>query len=188
MKKYQNTEHAGEAGYGETKPKRQDYIEEPKKYFDREKEEEKPVVKEAPPAPRIDMNVAVRDQDENLGELKLKTEMVTGSLFDRVRFLEERIAEMRKNVEIRKAIHREMTAEIEEEILDKKDLINMTLENDDKRNIKMDISLLKKERRNENVRFWKDLVELSVELRELLEHLQTEKKIAGLFEGLGGKE
>jgi hypothetical protein len=173
--------------YKDMKWEKENYIGEDLKRYSPKDKEIAPVIKEAPPLIKIDTNAMVRDGDENIEPLRLKVEMVTGSLFDRERFLSERIAEMKNNLELRKAIHREMVAEIEEEIRDKRDMISMTLENEDKRNLKMDISLLRKEKRNENVRFWKDVVELSLELRKSMEEHETEKKIMALFEGLGGQ-
>jgi hypothetical protein len=56
-------------------------------------------------------------------------------------------------------------------------MVDMT----DKRNFKMDISALRKEGRNETVRFWKDILELKTELQELLEQYKTETKIVDIF-------
>jgi hypothetical protein len=40
------------------------------------------------------------------------------------------------------------------------------------------------EKRRENVQFWRDMVQLTTELRELLEEYQMESKIADLFREL----
>jgi hypothetical protein len=113
---------------------------------------------------------------------------VTGNLFDRVRFLGERIEETKKEIELREGIHNDIIADIDSDIEEKNRIESQLTSMDDKRNIKMDISILRREKRNENVRFWKDRFELRTELRELLENHQTESKIVSIFEDMGGEE
>jgi len=59
---------------------------------------------------------------------------------------------------------------------------------DDIRDFKLDISTLRMEKRRENVQFWRDLVQLTTELRELMEEYKTESKIANLFRELKSGE
>jgi len=58
----------------------------------------------------------------------------------------------------------------------------------ERRNIMLDISLLRREKRNEQVRFWKDMYELNAELRELMERFEVESKIVGMFEEINPKK
>ena len=126
--------------------------------------------------------------EEPLEPLKMIRPQVTGSLFDRVKFLRERIEETKGAMELREGIHKDIVDDIDSDIDEKSRIENQLTNMDDKRNIKMDISILRREKRSENVRFWKDVFELRNELRELLEDYQTETKIVNIFEELGGEE
>ncbi len=113
---------------------------------------------------------------------------VTGNLFDRVRFLGERIDETKDAMQLREGIHNDIINDIDADIEEKNRIESQISNMDEKRNIKMDISILRREKRNEKVRFWKDIFELRTELRELLENHQTESKIVAIFDDLGGDE
>jgi hypothetical protein len=127
-------------------------------------------------------------EEEEIEPLKRLSPEVVGSLFDRARFLKERIDETRSAMDLREKIHNDIMSDIDSDI-EEKDRMESQLTNlDDKRNIKMDISILRREKRAENVRFWKDIFELRTELRELLENYQTETKILKIFEDLGGEK
>lgn len=127
-----------------------------------------------------------RFEEDNLEPLKRVSPQIIGGLFDRVRFLEERIAELKDSIDIRTRLHDDMVAEINADIAEKSEIESRLSDMDEKRNFKLDISLLRKEKRSENMRFWKDILELKTELRELQESFQTEAKIAGLFRKDGG--
>ncbi len=127
-------------------------------------------------------------EGEDTEPLEKKGSDVTGNLFDRVRFLRERIDETKKAMELRGSIHNDIVSDIDSDIGEKDRIEGQLTNMDEKRNIKMDISILRREKRSENVRFWKDMFELRTELRELLENYQTESKILGIFEDLGGEE
>lgn len=125
---------------------------------------------------------------EEFEPVKRSETEVTGSLFDRVRFLGERIEETKQAIDLRESIHNDIITDIDSDIEEKNRIEGQLTNMDEKRNIKMDISILRREKRNENVRFWKDRFELRTELRELLENHHTESKIVSIFEGVGGEE
>jgi hypothetical protein len=118
--------------------------------------------------------------------LKRETPKIVGSIFDRVNFLKERIDETQKAMELRKSIHEEMVSEMKADIKEKEEIESRMTDMTDKRNFRLDISSLRKEMRMETVRFWKDILELRTELRELLEQHETESKIVNLFRGMDG--
>ena len=113
--------------------------------------------------------------------LKLAGSRVIGNLFDRIDFLRQRIDEMNCAIETRKNLHEEIIAEIDADIEDKTRSLSTLTDTDDIRDFKLDISLLRAEKRKENLKFWKDLLELRSELRKLKEEYETEGKIAELF-------
>src|SRR3989338_888726 len=134
-----------------------------------------------------------RLEEEKIEPLKLVSSSVIGSIFDRVKFLEERISEIHSNVELRGKLHADIIVEIDQDINEKESLMTMVSDINEKRNFKVDISVLRKEKRHEAVQFWKDVVELKSELRELQEQYEVENKIADLFKNLkddtvGGSE
>lgn len=154
----------------------------------------RPFREEVPEEERIERVRIIEKQavpkldDEPVEGLRRQTPEVTGNLFDRVKFLEERIDETKKAMVLREDIHNNIISDIDSDIEEKEKIENQLTNMDEKRNIKMDISILRREKRSENVRFWKDVFELRTELRELLENHHTEKKILGVFEDLGGEE
>lgn len=109
---------------------------------------------------------------------------IIGSLFDRLKFLEERITETKKNIQTRETIHQAILSDINADIGEKEEFIAQMTDMDDRRNLKMDISVLRREKRTESVQYWKDMVELNTELRELLEQHITEKRIVSMFKEL----
>jgi len=161
-----------------TKDEPRPFISEPKIYEDREKTEVKIVERKG--MPRMEQQGAV--------SLERKTPEIIGSLFDRVDFLRERIGEISGILEERKKIHADMVKEIEDDIEEKEKLASVITNPDDRRNLKLDISILRKDRRTEVLQFWKDMLELQTELRELNEQFITESKIMGLFKNLGGEQ
>ncbi len=125
-----------------------------------------------------------RLEDEKIEPLKLVSSEVIGTLFDRVKFLEERIGEIDKNISLRSRLHDDIIIEVDIDIKEKESLMTMVSDINEKRNFKVDISVLRKEKRHEAVQFWKDVLELRSELRELQEQYQVESKIAALFKDM----
>lgn len=141
----------------------------------------KPLIKEVRVKARESMP---RDDITPVKELRLKTPQVIGSIFDRVDFLKQRISEVQGMMETRDKLHEEIMKEIDADIDDRMDRLKTLTDIDDIRDFKLDIGILRKEKRQENVAFWKDLVELKTELTELTEELQMESKIADMFQDL----
>ena len=123
----------------------------------------------------------VPTESDTIKPLKLVSAEVIGGIFDRVNFLGKRIEELRANIQLRHNIHNDILAEIEKDIDDRMQFLLAITDPNERRNLKLDISVLRKERRNESVQFWRDLVELSTELRKLEEEFEIETKIAGIF-------
>lgn len=122
--------------------------------------------------------------ETELEPLRKVSPKVIGSLFDRVDFLRTRISEIQSALDTRKRLHDELVKEIDADIGDKQRMVAGLSDIDDIRDFKLDISTLRMEKRRENVQFWRDLVQLTTELRELMEEYQTESKIANLFREL----
>ncbi|KHO48474.1 MAG: hypothetical protein QT00_C0001G0492 [archaeon GW2011_AR5] len=129
----------------------------------------------------ISSRLVPRVEDDKIKPLRLVSSEVIGGIFDRVHFLEKRISELRENVSLRTTIHDQISAEIEKDIEDRMQFLLAISDINERRNLKLDISVLRKERRGENVQYWRDLVELNTELRKLEEEHEIEKKIAGIF-------
>jgi len=144
-----------------------------------EKVVEKVIVKQKQAIPR---------EDEDVTTVKRTDSDIIGSIFDRVNFIEQRIADIRENIDIRKGLNESMLIEIDDDIRDKRTMLGQAVDMDERRNIMLDISLLRREKRNEQVRFWKDMYELSAELRELMERLEVESKIVRMFEEINPKK
>ncbi|MFH1294726.1 MAG: hypothetical protein ABIH90_02175 [Candidatus Aenigmatarchaeota archaeon] len=123
---------------------------------------------------------AFLEKDE-IKPLKIATPQIFGSLFDRVEFIRLRIDEIQDTIKIREDMHKSMIDEIDNDIAEKQHIETSLVDMDEKRNFKLDISLLRREKRSESVQFWRDMVELKAELRELTEQLETESKIVGIF-------
>ncbi len=113
--------------------------------------------------------------------MKLSGSKVIGSIFDRVKFLERRVTETRESLDLRKQLHVDIIRNIEKDIQDKEDMLSFISDQNEKRNLKMDISILRKEKRHEQLQFWKDTTELMSELQEFSEQFETEKKITSIF-------
>ena len=121
---------------------------------------------------------------EGIKPLKRTVPNIMGSLFDRVDFLKERMEELRNMMETRKKLHEEMIGEINKDIEEKESMAMGIADIDQRRNIKLDVSLLRREKRHEMVQFWKDVTELQSELREVVEGFKTESKISDIFKTL----
>jgi len=82
-----------------------------------------------------------RMEEERVRPLERKTPEILGNLFDRVEFLGQRISENQEAMETRKALHEEITADVNADIEEKKNMVNMITDVEEKRNFKMDISI-----------------------------------------------
>jgi predicted RNA-binding protein with RPS1 domain len=120
-------------------------------------------------------------EEDQVESLRRMSPEVIGSLFDRVKFLNERIQEIKDMIKSREEIHSDMVKDIDADIREKENLSVRLVDLEDKRNIKLDISVLRKEKRSEIRQYWRDLMELRTELQELMEQHRNEAKIAGLF-------
>lgn len=125
-----------------------------------------------------------RMTDDVVKPLKLLGNEVIGSLFDRIEFLRTRIGELSEALKVRDDLHKQIVVEIDEDIRDKSSIMQKLVDIDEKRNFKLDISILRKEKRLESIQYWRDIVELRVELRELMEKEEVEKKIMEVFKDL----
>lgn len=123
-------------------------------------------------------------REEELEPLRKVSPKVIGNLFDRVEFLKLRLTETRAALETRKVLHKDLVTEIEADIKDKHEMLGRLTDVDDIRDFKLDISTLRMERRRENVQFWRDIMDLTMEIREFIEEYQMESKIANLFKDL----
>lgn len=158
---------------------------------------ERPIIREKPlPEERIVSEVRVKTratphlEEQVIRPLKLLGGDVIGSLFERVTFIKKRIDEITETLSLREKIHQDMTAEIDLDIREKENFSMRAIDIDEKRNFKLDISILRKEKRLETVQYWRDVVELRSELRSLLEKYETETKILAIFKEVntGGTE
>jgi len=129
-----------------------------------------------------------RMEETKLEPMKRDLPQVFGSLFDRVDFLKARIEETEKTIIEREKLHNQFLKEIENDINSREDMLSHITDIDEKRNFQLDMSILRKERRQENVQFWRDVLELRTELRELMEKLETEENILEAFKKIEGGE
>ncbi len=127
---------------------------------------------------RRDVLKWVEEEDE---PLDIPTGEVVGGLLDREKFLKERVSQITEALETRKNIHKDIVEEIDRDIRDKEELMRKTSDLDEERDLKLDMSFLRAQKRKENVQFWKDVTQLRGQFKELQEELQMETKIANLF-------
>jgi len=114
-------------------------------------------------------------------ELRLIADEVIGNLFNRVKFLKNRINELEQALIEREQINKLQVEEIKADI-DRKNRKLMTLSNiDDIREFELDITNLQMEKRKEIVTFWKDKLELKRELAELKEEFENKSKIIDIL-------
>ncbi len=137
---------------------------------------------------KVPAKQAIPRPEEEIESIKRITPELIGGLFERVKFLEERIAEDKAAMDERKSLHEAMIKDIEDDIAEKKAIESRLTDMDEKRNFKLDISLLRRDKRNELVRFWKDMLELRTELKELTERHEVESRVMKIFETLDVEE
>ena len=128
-----------------------------------------------------------RLEETTVESLKRVSPEIIGGLFERLDFLKERIKEIRDNIAVRDELHKDTISEIDADIEEKEGMAARLTDIDEIRNFKLDISILRKEKRTENIQFWRDVLELRTELSELMEKYENEKKIVDIFKELGGK-
>jgi hypothetical protein len=107
-----------------------------------------------------------------------------GNIFERVKFLEDRINDTQSALKSRLRINKQSINEISEDIDQKLSELNTINDPEMMRDLRLDLTNLKMERRRETLLFWKDTLELQRELQQLKEQLAIESKVAELFEGL----
>ncbi|MBI2676095.1 MAG: hypothetical protein HYX24_06565 [Candidatus Aenigmarchaeota archaeon] len=117
---------------------------------------------------------------------RLKPEVI-GGLFEKVEFLRERLKETEDMISLRKGMHEEIIKEIEADIKEKQEIEMRLADIMEKRNFKLDISILRREKRTEKLQFWRDVLELRTEMRELLEQYEMERKLTGIFADIKGE-
>ncbi len=124
-------------------------------------------------------------QSDDVNQIRKITGEIIGSISERVLFLKNRIEEVKRAIEERKALHEKLVREIEADIRDKLAMIAEIGDKDKIRHLKLDISLLRMEKRKEELNFWRDINNLRRELIELTEMYINEKKLAELISSLG---
>lgn len=124
------------------------------------------------------------EQSTDLRPLKTIGSEVVGGLFDRVKFLRHRITETKATMQERKEMNDRFNKDIDGDIEEMKTVIPTISDMEQLRQFKINLNLLKMEKRRENNLFWKDMVGLKTQLRELSEKLEVESKIAELFSDL----
>src|SRR5438309_1360804 len=102
----------------------------------------------------------VKIVSSNFEPLKQIGQDVIGDLFDRVKFLRERIVEIEKTIAERREIHEKISTEIDSEISDRDRLLVSMSDLEKIREFKIDLTLLRMERRREHATFWRDQIAL----------------------------
>jgi hypothetical protein len=123
-------------------------------------------------------------KEERLRSLRLLGGELIGNIFERVKFLEDRINDTQSALKSRLRINKQSINEISEDIDQKLSELNTINDPEMMRDLRLDLTNLKMERRRETLLFWKDTLELQRELQQLKEQLAIESKVAELFEGL----
>ena len=137
---------------------------------------------------KVPQRQAMPRPEDEVESIKRVTPELIGGLFERVKFLDERIAESKSTMDERKSLNKLILKEIDEEIAEKKGVEAKLTDLEDKRNLKLDISMLRRDKRNELVRFWKDMYELRSELKELTERHEVESRVMKIFKTLDIEE
>ncbi|MEM5793585.1 MAG: hypothetical protein QXY45_04515 [Candidatus Aenigmatarchaeota archaeon] len=144
--------------------------------YEREKEIEREIIQQK--------KIWNKIKEEKLRELKLLSSELIGNIFERVKFLEERINDITASIQTRQSINKKIVEEITADIEEKMRRLSNVSDPNMIRDLQMDLNNLKMERRKEFVLFWKDILELQRELQQFREQYAIESKIAQLFSGL----
>ncbi|MCS7106296.1 MAG: hypothetical protein NZ942_03200, partial [Candidatus Aenigmarchaeota archaeon] len=123
-------------------------------------------------------------QSSELEPLELFGSKVMGNLFDRVKFLKERIEEIKETIREREEMNARFNKEIDCDIEEMEKIISTISNREELREFKLNVTLLRMEKRKENTLFWRDMVALRKQLKELEEQYEEESKIASLFSDL----
>lgn len=124
----------------------------------------------------------IRDmQGTDIKPLQTVGSKVIGNLFDRVKFLKERIAETESAIKARKLLNDRFNNEIDKDIEEMEKILVSLSDKEEIRDFKLNVSLLRMEKRKEETSFWRDMNELKAQLQELNEQYETESKISDLF-------
>ncbi|MEM5834867.1 MAG: hypothetical protein QXQ69_03410 [Candidatus Aenigmatarchaeota archaeon] len=123
-------------------------------------------------------------QSTEIEPLELFGSKVVGNLFDRVRFLKERIEEIKQIIKEREEMNAKFNKEIDSDIAEMEKIISTISNREELREFKLNVTLLRMEKRKENTLFWRDIVALRKQLKELEEQYEEESKIASLFSDL----
>lgn len=111
---------------------------------------------------------------------------IVGNIFDRVKFLRQRIVELEEAIKERELMNKRFNEEVEREISELERILPSISSKDELREFKINLMMLRMEKRKENTNFWKDLVSLKKQLRELIEEYEIETKISRILgEGNG---
>jgi hypothetical protein len=146
--------------------------------------EERPEDRERKAAVTEIRKALVRERTRDIEPLQFVSDQIIGDLFDRVEFLKERVEEMNQAILSRQSLNQQINDDIDLDIQKKQALLNQLSNKEDVRELQLDISLLKMEKRKENTLLWRDLVTLKKELMDLVEQYKVESKIAGMFGGM----
>lgn len=131
----------------------------------------------------------IRDMQVNeLQPLQILGSKVMGNLFDRVKFLRDRISETEAEMRERKKLNEIFNQEIEKDIEDMEKTTCSISDFEILREFKLNLSLLRMEKRKENASFWRDIIALRTQLQELNEQYQSETKISDIFSNLNKGE
>ncbi len=112
---------------------------------------------------------------------------IVGNIFDRVKFLKQRILELEEAIEARKEMNKRFNEEIEREIAELERILPTISDKEELREFKLNLMMLRMEKRKENTNFWKDIVALKKQLRELLEEYEIESKLSRILGGGNGR-
>ena len=112
---------------------------------------------------------------------------IVGNIFDRVKFLRQRILELEEAIEARKEMNKKFNEEIEREIAELERILPTISDKEELREFKLNLMMLRMEKRKENTNFWKDIVALKKQLRELLEEYEIESKLSRILGGGNGR-
>ncbi len=123
-------------------------------------------------------------KEEKLRALRLLGSELIGNIFERVKFLEARIKDIDSSLQSRQIINKSALEEITHDIDNKLSKLSTATDSDTIRDLQLDLTNLKMERRREVLLFWKDVLELQRELQQLKEQYTIESKITKLFEGM----
>lgn len=123
---------------------------------------------------------------EEMTSLRLKVQEVTGSLLERRDFLRERVKFLKEKLKERKELHEKIMEDIDKDIEEKENIMRKMSKPDEIRDISLDISSLRSQKRKEKLLFWKDICELENELQITQEELRIAEKLAKIVESENG--